>query len=231
MTTDRNDCTGSGDSLEPSSGDSPNPFDLMALMRFNQETERTRIASRLHDEVMQTVSAFRMKSYALDRRLRALDMQLADELSAALSILDEVALTVRDISEDMRPGALRLGIDAAIEFHAERFQRQSHIACIVDIETGRQPANESHATELLRIFQEALANVSLHAGATRVEVKLWRDGTNILLEIRDDGKPPHANESAQHVLGIVTMRERAIRAGGSLRIAKSRLEVRLPLND
>lgn len=41
---------------------------------------------------------------------------------------------------------------------------------------------------LFRIFQETLTNISKHAGATVVQVKIYRTETDIIFEVRDDGK-------------------------------------------
>jgi signal transduction histidine kinase len=210
---------------------SPNYLDLMALMRSRQEAERTTIARRLHNEVAQSLAAFRMECYSLDARVRPANPVLADEILAAISMLDEAVSTVREVSEHLRPGALRLGVDAAIEWQAERFQSQSDMACVVDIETGQWLLDENRAVELLRIFEDALANVKLHSGVSIVEVKLRREGGDLVFQMHDDGKPPSENESMEHTLGSLTMRERAIRAGGSLAVGNSGIEVRLPMDD
>jgi signal transduction histidine kinase len=215
--------------MQPENNNSPSYLDLMAVARSKQEAERTSVARRLHNEAGQSLAAFKMQCYLLDARVRAANPEIADELQAAISILDQAVSTVREVSEDLRPGSLRLGVDAAVEWQAERFQAQSDIACTVDIETHEWLVDESRAVELLRIFQEALANISLHSGTTIVEVSLRRESGGLLLEIRDDGVPPIPNESLEYSLGSLTMKERALRAGGSLEVVDSRIEVRLPL--
>src|SRR5580692_4097193 len=161
----------------------PSHLDLMALMRSKHEAERTGVARRLHNEVAQSLAAFRMECYSLDARVRPANPQIADEIRTAIAMLDEAVSTVRDVSESLRPGALRLGVDAAIEWQAERFQSQSDIACVVEIETGQWLLDENCAVELLRIFEDALANVRLHSGATIVEVKLCREGGDLVFLI------------------------------------------------
>jgi len=209
--------------------ESPSHLDLMALMRSRQEAERTAIARRLHNEAAQSLAACKMECYSLDARVRPANPELADEIQAAISMLDEAVSTVREVSEDLRPGALRLGVDAAIEWRAERFQAQSDIVCVVDIETCQWPLDENRAVELLRIFEDALSNIRLHSGTSIVEIKLSKEGDHLVFQVHDDGEPPRASESMDHCLGSLTMRERAIRAGGSLAVVNSRIEVRLPL--
>jgi len=214
---------------EAEQSDSASLPEFMALMRSAQEAERTRVARRLHDEGGQPLAAFRMNWYALEARLRAADPRIAGEIQAVAPLLDEAISVVRDVSEDLNPGVLSLGIEAAVEWQAERFQASSDIACVVDIETDQRPIEPGRATELFRIFQQALANISLHPGATTIDVRLRQEGNVLLLEIQDDGKAPGVDESIEHALGIFTLKERAARAGGVCTIAGSRIEVRLPL--
>ncbi len=217
--------------MEPARQDPQRLLDLMALMRDEREIEKTRTARRLHDEVGQALAAFRMQCYALDIRLRAVNPEAADDLQSALCILDEAISTVREVSEELRPGSLRMGVDAAIELYAEQFQSQSDIACVADIENGSWLMDEHRAIELFRIFEEALANARQHAGVTMVEVNLRKDGDDALLEIRGDGGAPEVAESNVRELRMLTMNERAIRAGGVFTIAGSgTIEVRMPLN-
>ena len=62
-----------------------------------------------------------------------------------------------------------------------------------------------------RIVQEALTNVTRHARAQHVTVRLeYRDGVNI--EVLDDG----VGGSTEAGNGIVGMRERAVALGGSV---------------
>jgi len=68
---------------------------------------------------------------------------------------------------------------------------------------------------LLRIAQEALANVRKHASATAVEVALSKSDGGTLLTVRDDGCgfDASAPEEPGH-LGLALMRERASITGG-----------------
>jgi signal transduction histidine kinase len=218
-----------GTAMQSDHQDSPELLEFMAMMRAAQEAERTRVARRLHDEVSQALVAFRMKCYALESQ----SPQLADRMQAVMPLLDEAISVVRELSEDLKPGLLRFAFESAIEWQAERFQAQTDIACAVDVDVDddRDSLDLSRATELFRIFQDALATIGLHPGTTSIDVKLWREGKYIRLEIRDDGRPPGAAESIEHALGVLTMTERARRAGGAFTMTGSRIEVRLPLNE
>ena len=75
---------------------------------------------------------------------------------------------------------------------------------------------------LFRIFQESLTNVARHAQATRVDISLNTQDSEIIMLIEDDGRgfDPESIQKKQ-TLGIVGMRERAIMMGGTYSINSS----------
>ena len=78
---------------------------------------------------------------------------------------------------------------------------------------------EAEAT-LLRVAQEALANVRKHAHASQVELTLSYIGDTLILDVQDDGVGLDARSPADELsgFGLHSMRERLARLGGSLAI-------------
>ena len=67
--------------------------------------------------------------------------------------------------------------------------------------------------------------MSRHAHATAVQVKLVRDGGDVRLRVRDDGKGvADAEIAAPRSLGILGMRERALLFGGDVVVKAHRGE-------
>ena len=73
------------------------------------------------------------------------------------------------------------------------------------------------SVELLRILQEALANVRRHSAARNVEVGLRTDDQALLIEVSDDGRG-FDPESAMAGIGLSAMRERAEGLGGDFEV-------------
>jgi signal transduction histidine kinase len=89
-------------------------------------------------------------------------------------------------------------------------------------------------TALFRIVQEALANAAKHGHARHVQIRLSREGMQILLQVSDDGQgfDPAAPRAATHV-GLWSMQERAIQLRGEARIESApgqgtRITITLP---
>jgi two-component system nitrate/nitrite sensor histidine kinase NarX len=100
----------------------------------------------------------------------------------------------------------------------DRFQRQWGIAASVELigDEGEWAITPQVELQLLRIVQEAIANVHRHAHASTVKVRLKKEGDDLSLEIQDDGKgfdPDHVGEDQ---IGLRIMRERAESIGGIL---------------
>ena len=93
----------------------------------------------------------------------------------------------------------------------------------LDVELEVDPAVElapDEQIEVFRIVQEGLANVRRHAGASRADVWIGRDGTKRLVRIRDDGSgfEPNRGGAGQ---GLKNMKLRAAAIGGELELAST----------
>jgi signal transduction histidine kinase len=107
----------------------------------------------------------------------------------------------------------------------------------VDISGNSASVPEDFEQHLLRIAQEAVANVLKHAGATKIWVKLHLEPRKLYLRIKDNGRgfdQKDAFVSLGGHFGLIGMRERAERLGGEFRLATqpgegAEVEVRVPL--
>jgi signal transduction histidine kinase len=113
----------------------------------------------------------------------------------------------------------------ALQRVAERWG-QDHSTDIRIVSTGdAYPLSPNTQITLLRILQEALANVHKHASATEVTVTLSYMGDLVVLDVQDDGRgfDPRQSQapSADPELGgfgLCAMRERVEQLGGTLLI-------------
>jgi signal transduction histidine kinase len=193
---------------------------LSERMLLVQEEERTRIARELHDDLGQALTALKMDVGGLLAMTppSASDGPLRTRI---MNTLDETVTAVQRISSELRPSVLDdLGLASAIEAEASRFEQRTGIECELSLpEDPDLQVESAAATAIYRIVQEALTNVSRHANASRVELRLRQRPEELLLEIRDDGRGiTSAQTDDPFSLGLIGIRERAGLAGGTVRI-------------
>lgn len=186
-----------------------------------QEDERRRIATEIHDDPVQAMTAVEMRLESLRRRLEGAEAEGLDVVTA--TVQDTVA-RLRGLLFELRPAGLdREGLAAALRALLERLAREGEVRFEVEDQMLREPPIEAR-TVLYRIAQEALANVRKHSNATRVHVTLADREDGALLRVRDDGvgfDPTAVDEERPGHLGLVSMRERAEMAGGRFRVSST----------
>jgi signal transduction histidine kinase len=177
--------------------------------------ERQRLAGEIHDTLAQGFSSIIVLLQAAEagladapppaaRRQLALAGQTAREnLAEARALIS--ALAPAQLASENLPGALRRV--------TERVGTEIGIGARFDIEGTPRPLSAALDVVLLRVGQEALANVRKHAAAGSVEVLLRYEPGKVSLEVIDDGQGfDPAQVSAGY--GLRGMRERLGQAGG-----------------
>lgn len=191
---------------------------LAARIQTIREEERTRIAREIHDELGQTLTCMKMDAIWLERKLREDQKDLKEKTLSTIELIDATINTVRRISSELRPGVLdNLGLFSAIEWQAKEFEKRTGVMCYLDIPAEPVPMEQEISTALFRIFQETLTNITRHAEADRVKIKLYFTPGTLMLEVSDNGKGmSEVNKPTS--LGILGMKERAVIVGGTVNI-------------
>jgi len=178
-----------------------------------QEQERLRMSRELHDEAGQALTALKFS-------LAAIRENLADP-EAALSILDEVSeLTdqttdqIRRLAHDLRPTVLdRYPFEQVLEGVCGDFARRTRL----EIDFDSHPPDgisEAGRVSLYRFLQETLTNVAKHARASRIRVRLTREGEFAVLTVSDDGIGFNPDREPAGGAGLIGLQERFELLGG-----------------
>lgn len=201
-----------------------------------REEERLHISREIHDELGQQLTVLKMDVSRLEKKLEDAGDLVSDEISRIIRAINQMVVTVRKISSELRPGLLDdLGLVAALEWYAHDFGKHSAIKTSFMTNLGDDKFSKQLNIGLFRIFQESLTNVARHSQATRVDVSFMRHGQYVLLLIEDNGKGfSPAIVNSKKTLGILGMQERAIMMGGTYKIDSSPdrgaiIEVAVPL--
>ena len=210
--------------------------ELSVAMQEVRELERTRIARELHDELGQALTALKMDVELLGAALPPARTDLIEQTATMRELLDSTVATTRRISTDLRPLVLdHLGFEAAAQWLAQNFSQRSGLPCDLRVDPSCSTLGEPYASALFRIMQESLTNVSRHARANRVEVRLERSGPQAVLSVSDDGVGMEREARAKpRSFGLRGISERVLLLEGQMQIASApgtgtTLVVRIPL--
>ena len=187
-----------------------------------KEEERKRIAREIHDDLGQNLLVLRIDADMLASRTQQRHPRLHARARATLGQIDATIKSVRQIINDLRPTVLDLGVNAAVEWQAAQFRARTGIACEVSESHGDISVSDQCTTALFRILQESLSNISQHANASRVRIRLEKDHGNVSLTVSDNGVGAGADGRNKHgSFGLVGIEERIKLLGGTFLIDSS----------
>jgi len=214
---------------------------LSASLQSARETEATRIAHQIHDELGGHLTGLRWELEALEKMiLQAGEGEqlkaMRDKLTTMVGLTDTTINVVRRIAWDLRPSILDdLGLMEAIEWQTQQFQARTGIQCLCDCAPPSIALGDQQSTAVFRIVQEALTNILRHAQATQVGVAMKEEDGTFILTVTDNGRGiTQAEVLSWASLGLLGMQERAHLIGGRVDIvglkgAGTTLHVRVPL--
>jgi PAS domain S-box-containing protein len=204
-----------------------------------QEAERKRISRELHDELGQALTVIGMNLEELAKTLPSEGSpQLKERLAETTGLADETLEQVREMALGLRPSLLDdLGLVPALRWYCNRLTQRLTIEISFEAVDCKDRLPTQVETALYRIVQEALTNITRHAQASRVHVRLECRGPTIVTTIEDDGQgfDPETVASRGGV-GLLGIRERAALLGGSLSIKSqpgqgTRLTLHIPWSE
>jgi signal transduction histidine kinase len=181
-----------------------------------QELERARLARELHDETGQALTSILLGLRSLERAVESEDAHAA--LGSVRELVVSTLHDVRRLAVELRPAALDdFGLAPAIERLVDMHRQDTSVAVDLEVQLGDDRLPADVETTMYRIVQEALTNVTKHAGATRISVLVTRTEKAAVLVVEDDGEGFEAARETEG-LGLTGMRERVALVGGRLKV-------------
>jgi len=183
-----------------------------------QEDERQHVARELHDDISQRLSLLEMLLH--DVRLEDASLDNRTKIENAQRQIQLINTDVRQISHRLHPAILNdLGLSAALKALVTEFGERENMPVSYVTQNLPEEWSPDVATELYRITQEALRNVAKHAGKTHVKVVLSGTDDRLCLKVMDFGIGFDQEQEAESPgLGMISMKERARIAGGSMTV-------------
>ena len=184
------------------------------------ERERAKIATELHDDTIQVMTAATMKLDMARAKQPTVGGQPFD-LGEPLQLMQEAIARARRLSFDLYPPALDNGLRPALKEVAHRIGREAGFA--VELEVTPERFTAEHERLVYRTAKELLENARKHSQAELVEVRVRVVGAALVLLVADNGRgfeshtPSRPGDDDFH-FGLRAAEERVRRAGGTLTI-------------
>lgn len=183
--------------------------------------ERERIARELHDTLLQSVQGLILRFQSVANRMPPSEPTRI-LLESALKRADEVIVDGRNRVRGLRVGDMPGDLLAILRELVDSAEFDPSTAIRAVVEGKPRPLHPLVSTEIRRIAGEALLNAARHAGASSIDVAITFGDWHLDIEIRDDGtgipESVLTRGDKEGHFGLVGMRERAKRIGGSLTI-------------
>jgi len=186
--------------------------------------ERNALAHELHDSLAQTLASLRFQVKMLSDSLRQNDISqdALTDLGRIRNGIDQAHTELRELLYSFRAPMDRRGLVPALEKLTQRFRQETGIHTLFQNDCGSCELSAAAELQVLRIAQEALANIRKHARAQTVRVLLTRGSSGaFMLLIEDDGVgfsvPAAPGDPGEHI-GLAIMAERALKISADCRI-------------
>lgn len=146
----------------------------------------------------------------------------AKAVKESVGFVKELSNQLRTISHLLHPPLLdEVGLSSALRLFLEGFEERSKIKVNLDIPDSFERLSPELETTIFRIVQECLTNIHRHSGSRVAAIRVTRDGNEVNVEVRDQGKGMPSGHDGSHKkvgVGIQGMRERIKQFGGRFEI-------------
>ena len=208
------------------------------------EEERRSLANDLHDEFGQVLTLLQFDIESLQNTLPPGLTESVNICNKMMRQIQTLAEAVRDTTSRLRPDMLdHLGLVPTLKWYIADFQRRRPAMQISFQSFGLKKRLPPEVELVLyRVFQEGLNNISKHANASQVNLRLTYNHPDIIFMIKDDGGGFVVSEDGLTVgsnkkgIGLLSMKERVTSLGGSMAIYSTpgkgtTLRIKVPMDE
>ena len=197
---------------------------LAAKLEKIREEERINLSRELHDNLGQSLTGLKMDVAWLGRKISNKKPEtvetILDKTKSMSELIDVVINDVRRIALDLRPNLLdHLGLLSALNWLVDDFKKRTEKKCVFISNVKDIKVNQTTATSVFRIFQEAFTNIARHSGSTQIQFSIDTSKTGYIFTLQDNGKGISEDEiKSVSSLGVRGMKERSVQINGTLTI-------------
>jgi signal transduction histidine kinase len=188
-----------------------------------QEDERKKISRELHDVIAQTLTGINVRLAKLKKEAAENTKGLDQNIARTQRLVEHSVSIVHRFARELRPTVLDdLGLIPALHTFLKGFRKQTGMQVSLAAFAEVEQLTGERRTVLFRVAQEALNNVSRHAHASRVDVKIRKLDDAVCMTVKDNGRgfmvedTLHSKKNKR--LGLLGMRERLDMVGGKFSV-------------
>ena len=209
---------------------------LSGMLITAQESERSRLASEIHDDFSQRLALMALELENAEETIGTSPDEAVQQVHHILNSASEIGADLHTLSHRLHSSTLeRLGLVPGVTALCKEFAVQQGIE--IDFVTDDVPrsVHPDVALCLFRIVQEGLRNLKKHSGVTKAQVRLCKVGDKLHVSVSDEGIGFNLHDmGGKEGLGIRSMEERAYLLGGRFEIHSkpgrgTRVEASVPL--
>ena len=195
---------------------------LASELSLAEERERRRIATELHDRIVQTLAVSKIKASAL--REAAPSADLVKTIQDVLMLIDQAIQDTRTLTFELSPPILyELGFLQAVEWLAEKYEKQYNIIIKIEDDKSPKPLDADVRIVLFQTIRELFNNIVKHAHASKVGINIKKLKNHMHIFIEDDGvgfdtSKVHTSMENETGFGLFNIRERLNHLGGHFEI-------------
>ena len=175
-----------------------------------QEEERRRVSRDLHDGLCQQLASLAFDVGDLAAHTASAD-PARERLQAVQTRVIQAAEAARHLAYELHPSVLDdLGLAASLKVLCDEFVAKRKVAVRLNVRALPGSLSLEVASNIYRVVQEALQNITKHAKAKHVTVEVAKRKKKIHLSIADDGTGFDAEAAhGRGGMGMMSMAERA----------------------
>ncbi|MGA1840173.1 MAG: sensor histidine kinase [bacterium] len=186
------------------------------------EREQRRIGQDLHDSLGQILTGISFISKVLEQKLAEKLVVEANQAAIITKLVNEAIINMRSLVRILNP--VKLGSDGfilALQELVENLKKTFGISCRINLHAPVFIYDNSVATHLYRIVQEATNNAIRHGKAKNIniDIRSW-DNNRMVIAIKDDGVGFPPVSETKNGMGLNIIKYRAKMIGASLSISK-----------
>ncbi len=186
------------------------------------DRERRRLGQNLHDSVGQHLTGTALAAQVLREKLAERSATEVKDADKVVQYIEEGIDLTRNLARGFFSPELEAdGLNVALHGLAANITERFRVLCTFDGDDAIHVGDALTATQLYHIAQEAAMNAVKHAGASKIDIELARNGQKLTLAVSDDGRGFPQKIPEPPGLGLRLMAHGASLIGGKLAITRN----------